>query len=366
MTKLNKGLKIKIIIFTIISILICSSFFFYNSCEVFINNLFYPTLAQNTKDCELKVHFIDVGQGDSIFIELPDNKTMLIDAGPSTSQDELVFYLNNVFKNKENKNIDYFVLTHPDEDHIGGAGAIFDNFDIKFCYRPSVFTNNEIIKFGFENVETNNEPHFTNAIDKMYQENCESFITFATDNLFNLKNDCQYSIKFLAPLDERCTDSNDYSAVIMLEYKNKKFLFTGDASTEIEQRLINLYKDELKADILKVGHHGSKGSTSLDFLKYVKPSIAVIPVGENNSYNHPADITLERINSCVKEKDILRTDINGNVVIGINTNSNIIIDCQKNKVVEIHINWWCVVLFLECLSFAIIFLIKIKDKEDNN
>ena len=180
MTKLSKELKIRLVIFTILSVLICSSFFFYNSCETFINNLFYPSPVQNTKDCDLKVHFINVGQGDSIFIELPDNKTMLIDAGPTDSQDELIFYLNNIFKNNENRNIDYFVLTHPDEDHIGGAVAVFDNFNVKFCYRPSVFTNNEIVQFGFDDVEVNNESHYENTINKMYQENCESFITFAT------------------------------------------------------------------------------------------------------------------------------------------------------------------------------------------
>lgn len=364
MIKLNKELKIKIIIFAIISILICSSFFFYSGCENFVNNIFFPTPINQTKDCELRVHFIDVGQGDSILIELPDNKTMLIDAGPSSQEDELILYLNKIFENKENKDIDYFVLTHPDEDHIGGADVVFDNYNVKFCYRPSVFTNDEVLNFGFVDVEINSEPHFETAITKMYQENCESIVTFATDNLLNLKSDCPYSIKFLAPIEERYTNSNDYSAVIMLEYKNKKFLFTGDAGSNIEQSLVSLYKDELKADVLKVAHHGSNDSSSFDFLKYVKPKFAVIQVGINNLYNLPNKDALNRISACMGNKNILRTDTNGNIIIGVNSNKEIVIECAKNHIVEIHINWWCVVLFIECLSFIIIFSIKIKSKQD--
>ena len=148
----------------------------------------------------------------------------------------------------------------------------------------------------------------------------------------------------------------------MLEYNNKKFLFTGDANSDIENRLVNLYKEELKADVIKVAHHGSNDSSSFDFLKYVKPSIAVISVEKYNLYNHPSKETLERLKFCVKDKDILRTDVNGNIIIGVNLNQEIIVECQQNQLVEIYINWWCVVLFLECLCFGVIYFIKPKNK----
>lgn len=365
MIKYIKEHKIKIVIFTIISILICSSFLFYNECEYFINNLFYPIPIKNTIACETRVHFIDVGQGDSILIELPDNKTMLIDAGPSNNESDLLQYLEKVFINKQEKVIDYFVFSHPDEDHIGGADKIFDNYTVKCCVRPSVFTNEEVIEYGFQDVEINTEPHFVEAINKMYEEQCQNIISFATDNILNLSSSCGYSIKFLSPLAERYTNSNDYSSVIMYEYNNRKFLFTGDASSQIEEDLVTLYKDELKADVLKVAHHGSKDSTSLEFLKYVKPNIAVIPVGLNNSYNHPTEETLTRLSACVSNKSLFRTDINGNIIIGIDNdlefNKNIIIETQKNHIIDIHINWWCVILFLEAIVFIIVFSKKQKN-----
>lgn len=134
----------KFIIFGIIILILLVSLFFNDKLEKLINE----KLLNNTKNeiytDGLEVHFIDVGQGDSTIIKLPDNKNLLIDAGPESNSTDLINYLQNVyFKDKENKNIDYFVLTHSDEDHIGGAPLVFDTFNVLSVYRPQIFTKEE-------------------------------------------------------------------------------------------------------------------------------------------------------------------------------------------------------------------------------
>ena len=352
-------LKLRIIIVCAFAVILLSTMLFYNTCEYWINSVCFP-VPNSIEGAELKVHFIDVDQGDSILIEFPDNKTMLVDAGPNSEETKLINYINN---NLPNKTINYFVATHQDEDHIGGADKIFENFNVLNFYRPNVFTNQEIVENAYIDATEYNSGDFINMINGLKNEqNCESFVTFPHENLLNLNNDCPYSVKFLAPLDETSTKSNDYSAVIMIEYLSKKILLTGDADAEIEQRLINLYGDSLKADILKVAHHGSSDSTSINFMSKVKPTYAVISVGKNNSYGHPTQNVLQILNSTVGT-NIYRTDIQGNIVFGIKPDNNqaqILIKTQTHPLVVLYIKWWTVVIAGIILCTVITFSIKTK------
>lgn len=219
----------------------------------------------------LSVHFLDVGQGDSTFIVLPDGKTMLIDAGESEYADSIVNYI----KNQGFNSIDYLVATHPHSDHIGGMAKVIDNFNIKSIYMPKASTTTKT---------------FENLLVTIKNSGLKVDTAKAGVNIFN-SNDL--TISMVAPNNDSYDDLNNYSAVVKLTYKNNTFLFMGDA----EELSENEITANVKADVLKVGHHGSSTSTSQNFLNKVSPKYAVISAGKNNSYGHPTETTLNKLKS---------------------------------------------------------------------
>ena len=253
----------------------------------------------------LAVNFLDVGQGDCEFIQLPDGKCMLIDAGVSDSAGKIASKISELGYEK----IDYLVATHPHADHIGGMKRIVENFDIGEIYMPKASTNTKT----FENL--------LQAIsDKGLSINTAKAgkVIYESDDL---------KIEILAPISDTYKDLNNYSAVIRLQYGNNVFLFTGDAEELAEGEMLNAYsKSALKADVLKVGHHGSSTASSADFISAVLPKYAVIEVGEDNSYNHPHAEAVDTLNAVGAE--ILRTDLNGNITI-ISDKVNITLQCEK-------------------------------------
>ena len=318
----NKWFKVKVVIFIVIASLCAVSFIWQNQLEKWINYVYNPEISSDVLACELRMHFIDIGQGDSIAIELPDNKIMVIDAGPGKSEQTLVNYLNNaIFANRENKVIDYFIVTHQDEDHIGGADKIFDNFEIKNFYRPNVYNSYEIERDGLIIPAKNicNTQVFNTMIEKMEAENCENIVVNSVyEDMPYLDANCGYDIEFLSPIDQTYSDANNYSPIIILTYQNRKIMLTGDAETKVENQVLNAYSaSELKVDVLKLGHHGSSTSTSENFLNAVNPTYAVICVGEGNKYNHPTESVLERVTNKLGSHNVYRTDINSNIIFGI-------------------------------------------------
>ena len=253
----------------------------------------------------LAVNFLDVGQGDCEFIQLPDGKCMLIDAGVSDSAGKIASKISELGYEK----IDYLVATHPHADHIGGMKRIVENFDIGEIHMPKASTNTKT----FENL--------LQAIsDKGLSINTAKAgkVIYESDDL---------KIEILAPISDTYKDLNNYSAVIRLQYGNNVFLFTGDAEELAEGEMLNAYsKSALKADVLKVGHHGSNTASSADFISAVLPKYAVIEVGEDNSYNHPHAEAVDTLNAVGAE--ILRTDLNGNITI-ISDKVNITVQCEK-------------------------------------
>lgn len=245
-------------------------------------------------------HYLDVGQGDSIFIELPDKKTMLIDAGESKCSGSIITYI----KNLGYKKIDYLVATHPHADHIGGMKAVVNAFDIGKIYMPDVVSTTKT----YENLLL--------AISDKGNK-----ITKAKAGM-NISSSDSLSIDIVAPVSDSYKDMNDYSVIIKIKYFNNAFLYTGDAEALSESQITA----DIKADVLKVGHHGSSSSTSQKFLDKVSPSYAVISVGEGNDYGHPHKETLDRLNK--KNIKIFRTDLNGTVVITSDGN-NITASSQK-------------------------------------
>ncbi len=233
----------------------------------------------------IKVTYLDVGQADSILIQV-DNHNMLIDAGNNNDGQNIVKYLNE----KNINNFEYVFGTHGHEDHIGGMDDVIKNFDIKHFYMPNVMTTTKT---------------FEDVLDALLEKN----ITFETPNIDETLELGEAKIKIIYVGDDKDNLNND-SIVLKIIYKNISFLFTGDLEKSNESLIID---KDIKSDILKVGHHGSDTSSSKEFIDKVNPSYAIISVGKNNKYNHPKDSIIKRLQD--KNIKVLRTDLNGTIVI---------------------------------------------------
>lgn len=232
----------------------------------------------------LNVYFIDVGQADSILLENKGHY-MLIDAGNNEDGPKLVNYFNE----QDIKEFDYVVGTHAHEDHIGGMDDIIKNFKIDNFYMPDAITTTKT---------------FEDVLDALEETNV-IFQTPKVNQTFNLQDTTITTLSVTA--DEK--NLNDTSIVLKVKHGINTFLFMGDASTKIEKNLLN---KDIKSDVLKVGHHGSRYSTSLEFLKKVSPEYAVISVGENNTYKHPHEEILKRLEE--QNIQIYRTDKQGTIL----------------------------------------------------
>ncbi|MDP4089088.1 MAG: ComEC/Rec2 family competence protein [Bacillota bacterium] len=235
----------------------------------------------------LKVHFIDVGQADSILIQQGEN-FMLIDAGNNADNETVKNYLDK----QGVKELQYFVGTHSDEDHIGSADYVINSFKVGKVYFPKQTATTKTFK------------DFTAAVKAKGQ----GLTVPKVGETFKL-GDAQCTV--LAPNSSSYKDDNDYSIVIKLTYGETSFLLTGDAEAASESEMLKNGID-LRADVLKVSHHGSKTSSSEDFLKAVKPEYAVISVGKDNKYKHPDQGTMDRLKAIGAV--VYRTDENGTVV----------------------------------------------------
>lgn len=235
----------------------------------------------------LRVHYIDVGQGDSELIELPNDEVMLIDAGENDKGELVAEYI----KSQGIEKIDYLVGTHPHSDHIGGLDIVINEFDIGKIYMPKAEATTAT---------------FNDVLDAV--ENKGLRINTAKAGVSLVSGD-DLTVEMLAPVKTNYASSNNYSAVIKIVYKNSSFLFTGDAERVSE----NDIKSDVSADVLKVGHHGSDTSSSDAFLERVRPNIAVISCGVDNKYGHPHAETLQKLADVNAE--VHRTDTDGTVVI---------------------------------------------------
>jgi competence protein ComEC len=272
--------------------------------------------AQVTIPHDLEISYLDIGQGDATFIRAPNGNSILIDGGPpsgevSTKISEIV----NVF----DKQIDVIIATHADADHIGGLASVLQNYSTSLFLDPHFASATGIYKKLFEIVQEKNIPRLTarKGINILLDDDVVLKILYP-NNLFPsyLIEQCELEKKQKRKGRKKCEkniflDTNQTSVVARLEYKNKSFLFTGDAPVDVEKFLIDT-KTKLTSDILKVGHHGSKTSTSEEFVKEVNPSLAIISVGKENRYGHPHKETLEHL----KGIKILRTDELGAITIG--------------------------------------------------
>ena len=236
------------------------------------------------------VHFIDVGQADCVLVKSA-NATILIDAGNRDDSTSIIKYL----KTQGVKSIDLAVGTHPHEDHIGGLADILKAVPVKKLMMPKVTTNTKTFEYLLTTIKKKGM--------KIASPNVGEKLTYG-NMVFTV----------MAPNGSVYEDMNNYSIVLKLQNGTNSFLFTGDAEdiSEAEMLSKSTVKASLKADVLKVGHHGSANSSTDEFLDVVKPKYAVIPVGKGNDYGHPAKSTIERLQS--RNINVFRTDLNGTIV----------------------------------------------------
>ena len=250
----------------------------------------------NANSQQLEVHHIDVGQGESIYIELPDGSDVLIDAGKSNYGSTVVNYLKEQEKNID---IEYLIATHPDADHIGGMSEVFKQLNVK--------------NFIYPTDAPHNTKTWQNVLSLADAEGC-NIKDSTPGTTFNIGG---ATMKFIQPTVDY-SDNNDDSVVTYLEYKDVNFMFTGDIEADAEKDMVaqNLVTD---VDFMSVPHHGSKGSSTEEFLAKAKPEYAIVSAGANNSYGHPTADALNRYNAIGSK--VYRTDQLGDIVIKTDGNT---------------------------------------------
>jgi len=359
---------ISLIVLTIIVAIVATIYFNYNKIAGNTTTQGSMQAAEAMNDADLKIHYIDVGQGDSVFIELPDDTCMLIDAGNPDSDNTVVNYISGLGYLQ----IDYLIVTHGDNDHVGEIPDVIEAFEIKKIYRPyqvavdgdgnvrdgedlaNVY-NNATVK---SHVNTITNQAFGEFVRLSYQEQYtengqtkDAVVSTTYDGLkIEPKNGNDFLFEFFGPL---CANSeqnlkqqgmayntegyaslyqskpsytnlikNEASPIMLLEHSSGSYLFTGDATTYSEEAVIGSLTDAEKqrfdaVDVYHVGHHGASNSTSDKLLETITPTMAIISVGAENNHGHPTAETLEKLGEYCGE-NIYRSDEDGNILVSAN------------------------------------------------
>jgi competence protein ComEC len=262
-----------------------------------IVNIFFIHLDWQNSHPSFTFAMLDVGQGDGIFIESPSGTRIMFDAGPPHS---ILGPLARVMSPFD-KNIDAFVITNPDADHIGGLTDILKNYKVGAVFESGTLTDSTVYKNVREEMKKQNVPDILAKKGMRLDLGGGAII----DILFPDRNVAEWA-------------TNDGSVVARLVYGNNSIMLTGDATAKTEKIILSENsRAQLKSDILKVGHHGSRTSSSTSFVKAVAPEEAFISVGKNNTYGHPHQETLDTLAQFGAK--IFRTDLLGTIIMKCDT-----------------------------------------------
>lgn len=423
--KFTKEVKIKSAIIGMMLIMLVLSFFFANEIELMLGWSYAKRKHEVSEEklnskSSYSVTYIDVGQGNSAFVEFPDGKTMLIDSGDKA----YVQKVEKVINDAGVKTIDYLVATHADSDHIGGFADLLEMFDFKNIYRPfqiagtgtsfetfKVFED-EDLKAAYEyyvdingnkskisRVTTNDYKNFVSAIyNETYIENNVEVLSDVSVFYDGLKIDGEnYKFEFFAPevrenspgleiLTDRTSgyatvgygagNSNGNSAIMLLSIENETFLFTGDApwtdgsSTHLNFAELNFLKslnpnERVQFQNISVylaGHHGAKNSSGEELLNFIDPSYVVISVGLNNAYEHPSSDVLDRVKNtdCLESDYLLRTDKMGSITFGF-VDGELVYSLETTSNIEkMQISWFMLGTIIFVFLTNVVVFVKIK------
>lgn len=250
-------------------------------------------IDKSTDKMPLKIEMLDIGQGDATLIQTK-SQTIMIDTGDVDKRDDLI----NLLKARNIKTIDKLIITHPHADHIGGAYALFKNFEVKAVYDNGQPTTTKTYRTYLKLIEANNI--------KYQQITAGDQLDFGDGVIFKVLSPTKQMI-------EAEDDLNNNSIIGQLKYKDFTMLFTGDAEKEAESSMVKTYGNQLASLVLKSPHHGSRTSSSSAFLKAVQPQTVLISVGVGNEYGHPHKQVLDRYED--NNITVYRTDKNGSISI---------------------------------------------------
>ncbi len=265
--------------------------------------------ASRINETALQVYTFDVGQAGANLIVLPNKVSIVIDTGSEQSQGNFLSQLDYILNKNGIKQIDYLFLSHSDEDHIGGAKSVLDKYQVNRIFRPKIISatsEKEISNDTFLQVYTQ---AYADAIDAIYSEpNCT--VSFIENRNFYFDD---VSIFVWAAEETSFQSTNYYSPFIRLEYCEKNYLFTADATSTRENEFLAKYGslgEDFEVDYLFVSHHGSKYSSTTNFLQKIKPKVAIVSCGESG---YPARQVVERLNDVGVEK-IYKTSESGTII----------------------------------------------------
>lgn len=371
--KTNKSKLINsLIIYVSIIAFMLISLFASNQIEILFK--LKPNLLSINQNAT-EVHFVDVGQGDAILIRFSDDKTMIVDSGESKYEKYLLNYINNVFfRDDKNKKFDFALLTHSDSDHSGNMVAILNNYEVGQFFRPKILIDGLENELFEGDVKYDNNETYCALISKLYELKLsnKTKVEFSTmDSYITLNNNVYVHI--LSPVKNYYSNTNEYSPIIVFENYGVKFMLTGDSTKDNELEVMNNYDSSvLDVDVLKLAHHGSNTSTSLEFLNATSPKYAIISVGEENTYGHPSRETLNNIatyneNSNNEDIKIKQTQNLGNIICYVNDDGVLNFTNILNADDYLFVDWWiivlCLILIVSCLIFLPILLKSLKKGE---
>lgn len=299
---------------------------FANICFVLIFVLFFVLLVLNEyniqflyngfhklTDAKLQVYFLDVGQASSTLVILPTGKTLLVDTGSGDSEKDFLESVDKILSENKLKEIDMLVLTHSDEDHVGGAVSLLAKYQVNAVYRPKLISTSPL-DVPPADMKVVDSWIYEEVLTAVYQEpNCE--VEFLEDEII-VENDCQIEIFACKEKSYGQNDTNSFSPFITITYNSKTFMLCGDATQKREKELVDSLKAEnrtLSVDFLLVAHHGSRASSTEEFLSFVSPRYAIISAGDEL---HPAQDVLDRLASCHVE-GIFCTKTDGMIGIAV-------------------------------------------------
>ncbi|MCH5351081.1 MAG: MBL fold metallo-hydrolase [Clostridiales bacterium] len=306
----------------------------------------------------LSVYYVDVGQGDCTVVSLPDGKTIIIDGGENNKKTETAIdsFIAETFT--DFKYFDYAILTHPDSDHCGSLDYALEKYPARVSYRPNVEAvgtkANPTVDPGKADLSTGavtkDTAAYAKCITAMYAQNADFtptvYVTDPADENQTIRGgegDDEYSLTFFSPLSKKYSDWNDYSPIMILEYRGFKFAMSGDAEKANETEFVakvnaaktdgvtdkyDIFTDDFCVNAIKTGHHGSRTSTSQAYIDVMtteggaKNVYYIISCGDGNSYGHPHSETLNKLDGMgVPEENILRTDLVGTITLTVKEDS---------------------------------------------